>query len=385
MLIVNAKIINFNKVDERDAIYIKDGIIEDLGNSSEFLKYYNKEEVLDAEGKTVFSGLVNAHLHGYGILGSYFLDKNFNWNDVFNKLKEMQFQKEDTELVYYSAIMAGIFAIRSGVTTVFDICHGNSLTSEMISEAYNVLGLRGVVYQFLDKNDFDFLKKYRSKKSGNLLLGIAISSKEDYLPIIKKLNANDRILIHEDQIAGEEENLLNQLTERNLLSESTMFVHGTYSKTSLGIMAEKNINLVSCPLVDELLDTSDSLIDKGINLCMGSGMLNVDMFIAAKEAFKHSTLSIKEIDNIIENNNNELVCRVLNERVGKIEKGYRADLFISKSSPIIDKTAYSFVYRSNFWVEDVIINGKLVLKNREILGVKEEEVYESIKEYLSRS
>jgi cytosine/adenosine deaminase-related metal-dependent hydrolase len=385
MLIVNAKIINLNKLDKRDAIYIKDGVIEDIGNSSEFLKYYSREEVLDAEGRTVFPGLVNAHMHGYGILGSYFLDKNFNWNDVFNKLKEMQFQKEDTELVYYSAIMAGIFAIRSGVTTVFDICHGNSSTSEMISEAYNVLGLRGVVYQFLDKNNFGFLKNYRSKRSGNLFLGITISSKKDYLPIIKKLSADDRILIHEDQVSGEEENLLNQLMERELMNKSTIFVHGTYSENSLEAMTKRNINLVSCPLVDELLDTSDSLTGEGINLCMGSGMLNVDMFVAAKEAFKHSTLSIKEIDSIIENNNNELVYRVLGEKVGKIEKGYKADLFVSKSTPIIDEAAYSFVYRSNFWVEDVIIDGKLVLKNREILGVKEEEVYESIKEYLSRS
>jgi cytosine/adenosine deaminase-related metal-dependent hydrolase len=280
--------------------------------------------------------------------------------------------------------MAGIFAIRSGVTSVFDICYGNSSTSEMISEAYNVLGLRGIVYQFLDKKDLTFLKTYRSKRSGNLLLGVTISSKKDYVPIIKKLTDNDRILVHEDQVSGEKDNLLNELLERKLLNESTIFVHGTYSAKSVNIMSEKGINLVSCPLVDDLLNDSDAFAGKDINICMGSGMLNVDMFVAAKEAFKHSTLSIKEIDNVIENNNNELVRRVLGEKVGKIEKGYRADLFVSESTPVIDESDYSFVYRSNFWVEDVIINGKLVLKNREILGVKEEEVYENIREYVLR-
>ncbi len=382
MLITNAKIINFNKLSEYDSIYIKDGIIEDVGYSSDFLKLYQKEEIIDIKGRTLFPGLANAHMHGYGILSSYFMRKDFTWKDVFERLKEMQFQKEDMELIYYSAIMAGIFAIRNGVTTIFDICYGNPAISEMISEAYNILGLRGVVYQALSKKDLKFIKTYKNKRYGNVKIGIAISSNKEYLPIIEKLGNNDRILVHEDQVSGEEQNLFKSLSDNNLLSESIVFVHGTYSDHSLNLMDKAKVNLVSCPLVDELLEsTCKKPLKNGINLCMGSGMLDVSIFIAAKEAFKHSDLSIKEIDNIIENNNNEMVYRILNQRVGKIEKGYKADFFIARANPIIHESDYSFVYRDNFWVQDVVIDGKFVLKDREIVGVKENEVYESIKEY----
>ncbi len=384
MLIINAKIVDSNKLSKHDSLYIKNGIIEDVGDSSEFLKYYPKNEILDAKGKTLFPGLVNAHMHGYGILNSYFLNKNLRWRDVFEKLKELQFQKEDMELIYYSAVMAGIFAIRSGVTTVFDICYGSPATSEMIAEAYKILGLRGIVYQSLSEKDTGFISNYKNKNFSNVALGVVLSSNKNYIPIIKKLSKEDRFLVHEDQVSGEEERLMQALLDRDLMSESTVFVHGTYSTRSLSIMKVKNVSLVSCPLVDELLSMNNGFENNDFNLCMGSGMINVNMFTAAKEAFKHSNLSIKEIDNIIQNNNNDLVYRTLKERVGKIRKGYKADLVIAESVPIITNTEYNFVYRENFWIEDVIVNGKLVLKNREILGVKEKEVYQSIGDYISK-
>jgi cytosine/adenosine deaminase-related metal-dependent hydrolase len=385
MLLTNVKLVNFNKLDKRNAIYIKKGIIKGIGYSADLIKSYPKEDVFDLKGKTLFPGLINAHMHGYGILSSYFMDKTFNWKDVFERLKELQFKKEDMELVYYSAIMAGIFAIRNGITTVFDICYGNPMISEMIAEAYKVLGLRGVVYQSLDKKNSKFLNSYKSKEFGNVVLGVALSSNKDYIPIIKSLSDEDRIMVHEDQVSGEEESLLKALIEKSLITDSIVFVHGRYSEDSLSLFKGLRVNLVSCPLVDDLFTESEKFIDSGINFCMGSGMLDMNIFMASKEAFKHSNLTIKEIDNIIENNNSELAYRVLGQRVGKIEEGYRADFFTAKSNPIIKDSEYNFVYRDNFWVEDVVVDGKFILKDGEVLGAKEDEVYKSIKEYVLRS
>jgi cytosine/adenosine deaminase-related metal-dependent hydrolase len=385
MLLTNFKLVNFNKFNDQDTIYIKEGLIKKIGYSSDLIKSYPKEDVIDLKGKTLFPGLVNPHVHGYGILSTYFMDENFNWKKVFERLKELQFKKEDMELVYYSAIMAGIFAIRNGITTVFDICYGNPMTSEMISEAYKILGLRGVVYQCLDKKNSKFLDSYRSKKFGNILLGIALSSNKDYVPIIKSLNNEDRVMVHEDQVSGEEESLLKALIEKGIITDSIVFVHGKYSESSLSLFKKLKVNLVSCPLVDDLFTESEKFINSGINFCMGSGMIDMNIFMVSKEAFKHSNLTIKEIDNIIENNNSELVYRVLGQRVGRIEEGYKADLFTAKSNPIIKDSEYNFVYRDNFWVEDVMVDGRFVLKDGEVLGVKEDEVYESIKEYVLRS
>lgn len=48
---------------EDGAVFIKDGVIVEIGSSAELRKRYKKEEAFDAEGRVVMPGLVDAHTH----------------------------------------------------------------------------------------------------------------------------------------------------------------------------------------------------------------------------------------------------------------------------------------------------------------------------------
>src|SRR6218665_956107 len=52
-----------------EAMAVKDGKIQDLGSSEELLKKYDAAETVDAKGKFIFPGFIDAHCHfvGYGL------------------------------------------------------------------------------------------------------------------------------------------------------------------------------------------------------------------------------------------------------------------------------------------------------------------------------
>ncbi|HET7117038.1 MAG TPA: amidohydrolase [Hanamia sp.] len=78
---------NFLKVE---AIAVDKGKIIAIGNTKEMQKQYDALENIDAEGKYIFPGFIDAHAHffGYGLgLGEADLVGTTGWDDVLEKLK----------------------------------------------------------------------------------------------------------------------------------------------------------------------------------------------------------------------------------------------------------------------------------------------------------
>ena len=77
-----------------NAIYIKDGKIEKLGDSLEIVKLDNwKTRVIDLKGKTVYPGFIEAHCHPIATaLISQLMNvgglKYKSRNEIFNAIKE---------------------------------------------------------------------------------------------------------------------------------------------------------------------------------------------------------------------------------------------------------------------------------------------------------
>src|SRR4051812_28020876 len=66
VIIINGKISTMNKPNEfKQAVAIKDGIIQQVGLSKEILNTYRTKstKVIDARGKTVIPGLNDSHMH----------------------------------------------------------------------------------------------------------------------------------------------------------------------------------------------------------------------------------------------------------------------------------------------------------------------------------
>lgn len=68
LLVVNAKVYTVNSTfDMVNAIAVADGKIVEIGNSAALQQKYDAKETLNAEGKTIVPGLIDAHAHLYGL------------------------------------------------------------------------------------------------------------------------------------------------------------------------------------------------------------------------------------------------------------------------------------------------------------------------------
>ncbi|MFD0939238.1 amidohydrolase [Pedobacter boryungensis] len=92
LLIYNAKIYTVNdKFDIAEAIAVKDGKILAVGSSANLRKQFGATEEIDAHGKAIYPGFIDAHAHffGYGeSLQSADLTGTTSWEDVLKRLTE---------------------------------------------------------------------------------------------------------------------------------------------------------------------------------------------------------------------------------------------------------------------------------------------------------
>jgi 5-methylthioadenosine/S-adenosylhomocysteine deaminase len=110
------------RVIKDGAIVFDDDRIVAVGKTSELERDYGSEEVLDASGKIVMPGLVNAHNHIYQIIIRGTSDDRrrnaprrtkYSWN--IEALRHL-----DREKSYAAGMLAATEMIRSGITTVQD-------------------------------------------------------------------------------------------------------------------------------------------------------------------------------------------------------------------------------------------------------------------------
>jgi predicted amidohydrolase YtcJ len=100
LLLHNGKIYTVDaRFSVASAMAVKDGKIVDVGDSKKLLAAYDATEKVDAGGKTVYPGLIDAHAHflGYGLgLQNADLVETESWEAVLQRLKEHKVKKNLT-------------------------------------------------------------------------------------------------------------------------------------------------------------------------------------------------------------------------------------------------------------------------------------------------
>lgn len=102
-LLYNGKIYTVNeKFDVVEAIAIKDGKIVGVGTSDALRKQFSANEEIDAQGKAVYPGFIDAHAHfyGYGLsLQSADLTETSSWDEVLTRLSDFAKSHPDGWLI----------------------------------------------------------------------------------------------------------------------------------------------------------------------------------------------------------------------------------------------------------------------------------------------
>ena len=98
LLVINAKVYTVNDSQkEASAFAVKDGKFIAIGNTQTLTDQYSATKVIDANQKTIFPGLIDAHCHflGMGLVAQKIrLEGTKSYDEVLEKLVEFQSEKQ---------------------------------------------------------------------------------------------------------------------------------------------------------------------------------------------------------------------------------------------------------------------------------------------------
>lgn len=418
MIIGNGKVItndSFNTYFENGAVFIKDNVIEDIGKLESIKIKYPEEEFIDVKGRVIMPGMICAHSHIYSAYARG-MSVSKPTTDFFTVLENLWWsldRKLTLEDVKLNALTTYIESIQNGVTTLIDHHSGpNSVTGSLfaIADAAVKLGIRtSLCYEVSDRDGKDIaLKeikenvsfiKYCQKNDNDMikaLFGLHASftlSNETMYKIKEAMSGlYDGYHVHvaegiEDQydsLKKYERRVVERLHDFGILGEHTIAVHGVHinqreieilkeTDTSVVHNPESNMNnAVGCPPVV-------SMLNQGLRVGLGTDAYTNDMFESMKVAnilqshhLCDPTVGFAETKKMQFDNNPKILSKYFNKDLGKLCIGAYADIITIDYDPLTPMNENNWFGHALFGmtgrlVNDTIINGKFVMKNREIL------------------
>ena len=432
MLITNATLITWerqNQILPHHALYIEDGVIQDLGPQDQLLARYAQAARLDAANQYVMPGNICAHTHyygafarGMGIPGS--APKDFP--DILAKLWWPLDKSLDLEDVYYSALVCLIDAVRHGVTTLIDHhASPNAIAGSLdqIARAVIETGLRSVLcYEVTDRDgperaaagiaeNVRFLKHARSSGHPHGQLGAmfglhaGLTLTDQTLAACRQASAavGDDVGFHihiaehtvDEYDALEKSGLraVDRLHRLGILGPHTLAAHCVHiDAREIAILAETGTWVAHQPRSNMNngvgLPPVESMLRAGVKVCLGNdGFANhpweewKTAYLAHKlvnlDPRRMSALDVVEMGIY---NNAELAARLLpGPPLGILQKGARADLILVDYHPYTPLSAGNLPWHIIFgfhesMVTSTIVAGKILMRNRQLVGIDEERI-----------
>ena len=422
MLIKNGNVIIFEnddvKVKKLD-IRINGDTIEEI---EEKLDEKLGEKVIDATDRVVMPGLINTHAH---IAMSIFRG-TFEGCDLYTWLNEKIWPIEAklTEEQVYDATMLSILEmVSTGTTCVND----HYFFSKQIRKALEESKMRAVITRVLMDNDGkeasenrinEFVDLYESRDRNNDLITYTVSPHGLYTcsgEVLTKsrelaLKYNLPIHVHFLESINEIESIkeLHGDTGANVLKKyfdglHIILAHGVkISDEDIKVLKTLDCGIAHCPISNlrlgcKIADTTKYL-DEGINVALGtdgqgSGN-NLDMFEAMKIAGliqggiheNEKRISAKDVIKMATINGAKLLG--LEDKIGSIEVGKRADIIIVNISDKLDNVKMlpnidivsNLVYNADGKnVDTTIVNGQVLMENRNVKVIDTNKVVKKIK------
>ncbi len=388
---------------KRIDIFIRDGKIEEIGSK------INKvaAQRIDGEGrKAVLPGLVNAHTHaamslfrGYG--------GDLPLNDWLEKKIWPVEKKLSPDDVYWGTKLACLEMIKTGTTCFNDMYWFPSAALEAIEET----GLRAVVGLVI-LDDFPFgsrenvekfwrnIEKRDIKEVSFALAPHAVYSvsQENLIWTKNFAQANNLpVHIHLSETQKEVSDCLKKyklrpaeyLAKIGILNKNCLLAHAIWlSDKEIKLLAEKKCNLIYSPCSEMKLASGVfpylKVKQAKVNVCLGTDSSasndNLDLF----EEMKFASLlqKIKEMDPLLAPSSEifalatENSGRALKMKIGRIERGYFADLILVDLGQICFSPGHNLISNLVYschgdCVTDVVCAGKILMRNRKVEKEKE--------------
>ncbi|MCD8241841.1 MAG: putative aminohydrolase SsnA [Lachnospiraceae bacterium] len=417
-----------NPFYEDGAVAMDKGRVLELGSTQMIRGKYTDADFIDAKGGVIMPAFINTHEHIYSAMARGLSIKGYNPKGFLDILDGQWWtidRKLTLEQTYWSAMDTLIQGIRCGVTTVFD--HHASfghITGSLfrIADAAKELGVRACLcYEVSDRDGMD---KAREAVDENAeFIRYALADDSDMLAAMMGMHAQftisdetfayaasrkpDEVGYHIHVAEGIEDlhdclkkhgkRIVDRLMDCGVLGEKTLLGHCIYinphemdlikeTDTMVVHNPESNMgNACGCPPTMEL-------VHRGILTGLGTDGYTHDMIESYKVAnilHKHHLCDANaawgEVPQMLFENNAKIANRYFKAPLGVLKEGAAADVIVVDYDPpprlgADNINSHILVGRCGHDVVTTGANGKVLMKEREVLVADVEEVMAKCRE-----
>lgn len=424
-LIANGKLITRDSALpylENGGVAVEGAKILEVGETAALKAKYPQAEFIDAKGMVIMPAFINAHSHIYSGLARGLSINGHNPTNFFEVLDGMWWNidrhltLEDTRRSAYTTY---IDSIKTGCTTVFDH-HASYCEIEgslfAIEEVAKELGVRTCLcYEVSDRDgeakcdaaiqeNADFIAHCEKEQDpmvkamfgGHALFTISDRTFE------KMVKANDgrtgfHIHVAEgmndvyDSLQKYGTRSVNRLLNQGILGPKTLLGHCIHvNPAEMDIIKETGTMVVNNPEsnMGNAVGCSPILqmIQKGILVGMGTDAYTFDMLESLKVALiiqrHHACLpnvAWCEVTDMLFKNNREICAKYFPDPLGILKAGAAADVIVMDYKPFTpfggDNIDGHMIFgMTGRQCETTMCNGRLLMKDRQLIGIDEEAV-----------
>jgi putative selenium metabolism protein SsnA len=372
---------------------------------------FTADTVIDAAGCVVIPGLITAHTHLYGILlrgASLDIKPPTDFAQVLQRVWWPVDEALTIEDAYASALSASADMLRNGSTLFADTYSGpNSIEGSLqqIARGTKEVGMRGIIaFEMTERNNPDEanrgfhegVKFIESCKKEDLVSGMislhasftvgdeivtkaVVQAKELNVPVTVHTSEGLVDLYHNLETTGER--TVERLDRLGVLGPKTVLAHCVHvNDYEIDLISKRRASVAHNPMSNMLnavgVSPVPAMLEKGITVGLGNDGWIYDPFenmrcaltvhrlasgnpsaIGPDEIFKMATIEGAR-------------CYGLENDLGSLEKRKLADIVILDSSRVPTPLTTSSVVGhlintfSGRDVRDVVVNGKVVVKDR---------------------
>jgi 5-methylthioadenosine/S-adenosylhomocysteine deaminase len=416
LLVLNGTLVTMDKerhVIQDAGVAVEHGRIVAVGASADIIRMYSAPERVDASGKLIIPGLINGHTHVPMTLFRGLAD-DLDLQEWLTKYIFPAEAKNVTEEFVRAGTRLGLAEmIRGGTTTYCDMYYFEDAIADETSKA----GVRGVLGETVidfpvadNKTNAEamaYVERYVQKWKGNELIVPAVAPHAPYTVSEEHLKAirafSDRtgapIVTHisetkrevDDSLQAKGASPVDYLSRIGFLNDRVIAAHMVWpSAGEIGILKKAGVGVVHNPQSNMKLASGvapvPKMIAEGLRVGLGTDgaasnndlsmweemdtaaklhklISNDPKVMTAEQAFELATIS---------------GARALHmgKEIGSIEKGKRADLVLVNRDALNQIPLYNvysdLVYATKASdVETVIINGRVVMRDRRLLTLDE--------------
>src|SRR5215203_376763 len=398
------------------AVAIREADIVGVGSPDELRQAYTPRRVIDAGGRVIMPGLINTHGHAPMVMYRGLADDLALMDWLQQYIFPAEAKTVAPAFVRAGTALAALEMIRSGTTTYVDMYY----FEEEIARVTRAAGLRGVLGQTVigfpspdAKTPADALartERFLQEFADDPLITPAVAPHSMYLVDKEVLLAcralavkhQKPLLIHlaetEDEIKTARERFQASptafLQQIGFWAPRTLAAHGVWvTDEDIALLAQAHVGVSHNPESNMKLASGTAPVTKYLKAGMAVGLgtdgaasnNDLDMFEAMREtAFLHkltsndpraipaaTALAMATIEG----------ARVLgmDGQIGSLEAGKRADLIVvsmagARQTPMYDPLSHLVYVSRGSDVVTTIVNGKMLMRDRQVLTLNEAEV-----------